>query len=280
MNIMVTGATGRIGSRLIARLLERGHYIHLLVRQPEKAVHLKGQGVELIAGDLLIPDSYEAKLANIDAIIHLAAFFRGATPEETQAVNLEGTKSLASLALKAGVKRFVMASTNLVYGPGREVPFDEQDTLNPQAPYPATKAAAEAELMELHSNQGLGLRILRFAFVYGENDPHLKEGLAWFRNWNPQQQIHIVHHADVAQAIILAVETDGIDGQIYNVADDAPVAAIEIMELFDEKFADDAMTRAIAPAWLQIVNTKKIQTQLGFAPHFPSLQHAVKEGVL
>jgi nucleoside-diphosphate-sugar epimerase len=280
MKIMVTGATGRIGSRLIARLLERGHTLHLLIRQPENAVNLKTQGVELIAGDLLIPESYEAKLSSVDAIIHLAAFFRGATPEETQAVNLDGTKTLANSALKAGVKRFIMASTNLVYGPGLTEPFDEQDTLNPKSPYPATKAAAEAALMELHHSHGLGLRILRFAFVYGEDDPHLKEGLTWFRNWNPQQQIHIVHHADVAQAIILATETDGIDGQIYNVADDEPIAAAEIMQLFDEKFAEDTFSRAIDPAWQQIVKTQKIREQLGFAPLFPSLHHAVRAGVL
>jgi nucleoside-diphosphate-sugar epimerase len=280
MNIMVTGATGRIGSRLIARLLERGHSVHLLVRHPAKAIHFKNQGVEIIPGDLLIPESYANNVLGMDAIIHLAAFFRGATPEETQAVNLEGTKALANIAIQAGVRRFIMASTNLIYGPGLDEPFDEKDIPNPMAPYPITKAAAEAALMELHRSLGLGLRILRFAFVYGENDPHLKEGMTWFRNWNPQQKIHIVHHADVAQAIILATETDSIDGQIYNVADDEPVTAAEIMQILDENYTEEASSRAIDPAWQQIVKTQKIRKNLGFKPLYPSLHDAVKAGVL
>jgi hypothetical protein len=48
------------------------------------------------------------------------------------------------------------------------------------------------------------MRIIRLAFVYGEGDPHLQEGVQWLRNWNPMQKIHMVHHADVAQAIMLA----------------------------------------------------------------------------
>jgi nucleoside-diphosphate-sugar epimerase len=280
MHILVTGGTGRIGSRLVSRLLERGHSVSMLVRQPERVNLIKNQGANLVIGDLLLPDSYSHALTGIDAIIHLAAFFRGATPDETTAVNLESTIVLAKAAMQADVSRFVFASTNLVYGPGNHELFDEESPLNPAAPYPKTKAAAEKALLELYREDGLGLRILRLAFVYGEEDPHLTEGMTWFRKWNPLQQIHMVHHADVAQAVILATESAGIDGQIYNVADNEPVTATEIMQLYNEVSAEEANNRAIDPGWLQLVSTRKIRERLGYKPLYPALRDAVAANVL
>jgi nucleoside-diphosphate-sugar epimerase len=280
MNILVTGATGRVGSRLVPRLLQRGYSVSVLVRQPAHAQALKDQGAEIIKGDLLDPESLTHAVANKNVIIHLAAFFRGATPGETQAVNLEGTLALARSALQAGVSRFIFASTNLVYGPGHKKPFQEDDLPNPAAPYPKTKASAEQVLLELHRTHGLGLYILRLAFVYGEGDPHLAEGLQWFRNWNPMQRIHMVHHADVAQAVILAMEAKNIDGQIFNVADDGPVTAAEIMKIYNEQISEDLENRPIDPSWLQIVDTKKIREQLGFKPIYPALRNVVEKGAL
>jgi nucleoside-diphosphate-sugar epimerase len=280
MNILVTGATGRVGSRLVPRLLQRGDSVRVLVRDLDRAKTLKEHGAEIIKGDLLNPESLTQGVANMDVVIHLAAFFRGATPEESQSVNLEGTLALARASLVAGVPRFIFTSTNLVYGPGYGKLFKEDDPLQPTTPYPMTKAAAEQSLMELHRAQGLGLRIVRLAFVYGEGDPHLQEGLQWFRNWNPVQRIHMVHHADVAQAITLAADKRGIDGQIYNVADDEPVTAAEIMRLYGESVAEDAASRALDPAWQQLVDIEKIRGELGFQPIYPALRDAAAADAL
>jgi nucleoside-diphosphate-sugar epimerase len=280
MNILVTGATGRIGSRLVPRLLQRGDSVRVLVRNPDRAQFLQKQGAEIITGDLMNPETLTRGVANMDAVIHLAAFFRGATPEETQSVNHKGTLTLARASLDAGVPRFIFASTNLVYGPGYGKLFKEDDPVQPAAPYPMSKAAAEQALMELHRTQGLGLRIVRLAFVYGEGDPHLQEGLQWFRNWNSKQQIHMIHHADVAQAITLAAGIRGIDGQIYNAADNEPVEAAEIMRLYGEPVAEDASSRALDPAWQQLVDTRKIRGELGFQTIYPSLRDAVTTDAL
>jgi nucleoside-diphosphate-sugar epimerase len=280
MNILVTGATGRVGSRLVPRLLKRGDSVRVLVRNPDRAQALKEHGAEIITGDLLNPETLTRGVANMDAVIHLAAFFRGATPEESQAINLEGTLALARASLDAGVPRFIFASTNLVYGPGYGQLFKEDDPVQPASPYPMAKAAAEQALMKLHREQGLGLRIVRLAFVYGEGDPHLQEGLNWFRNWNPLQKIHMVHHEDVAQAIMLAADKSRIDGQIYNVADDGPIAAAEIMRLYEEPVADDASNRALDPEWQQFVDTRKIRGELGFQTIYPSLRDTVAADAL
>jgi nucleoside-diphosphate-sugar epimerase len=280
MNIVVTGATGRVGSRLVPRLLQRGDTVRVLVREPERARALQKLGADIAFGDLAEPGSLNTAMHGADAVIHLAAFFRGATPEQAQAVNLDGTRALAEAAMEAGVRRFVFASTNLVYGPGEGRAFREEDPVRPAAPYPHSKAAAEQALMELHRTHGLGLRVVRLAFVYGESDPHLQEGLQWFRRWNPGQRMHLLHQADASQALMLAADADGIDGRIYNAADDEPIAAGDIMKLHGEPVQEGAAERALDPAWMQLVDTGKIKRELGFAPMYPSLRAAAAASAL
>ena len=118
MKILVTGATGKIGSRFVPRLLQRGHNVRILARDEKKAELLKQLGAEIVVGDLLHPPTLPNAVQNMDAVIHLGAFFRGATDEQAKAVNLDGTLALAHAALKAGIQHFVFASTNLVYGQG------------------------------------------------------------------------------------------------------------------------------------------------------------------
>ncbi|MGG4048057.1 NAD-dependent epimerase/dehydratase family protein [Paenibacillus favisporus] len=281
MKILITGATGRVGSRLVPRLLDQGYSVSVLVRNPELARDLQRRGAEIITGDLLQRQTLREAVTHKDAIVHLAAAFRGVAPEVSHAVNMEGTIALADAALAAGVPRFIYASTNLVYGPGTdERYFNEADLPDPAGPYPLTKAAAERELLQLHRSRGLGLCILRLAFVYGDGDPHLEEGMRWFRNWHPAQRIHLVHHADVAQAVMLGIKSPRAKGHIFNVADDQPVSAAEVLSMHNETMPVDAVSRTVDPSWLQLVDTAKIRERLGFRPNYPSLYHALNEGAL
>lgn len=275
MHLLITGATGRVGSRYVRRLLQRGDEVRLLVRQPERAESLRQLGAEVAVGDLCQPETLRPAVAGVDAVVHLAAFFRGATAAETEAVNHDGTLSLARAAIEAGVPRFLFSSTNLVYGPGRGRAAREDDVPQPAGAYAASKAAAEAALLELHQSQGLDLRMLRLAFVYGEADPHLTEGLQWFRTWHPQKRFQMVHHADVAQALLLATDAPGIEGRIYNVAEDEPTTTAELMHLLGEPIAADAATRPMADPWEGLVDTTRIKTELGFQPIYPALRVAV-----
>jgi nucleoside-diphosphate-sugar epimerase len=198
MRVLVTGATGRVGSRLVPHLLRRGDAVRILARQPERADALRQQGAEVVAGDVLRPETLPQAVKDTEAVVHLAAFFRGATPEQATAVNQEGALALAQVALQAAVPRFAFISTNLVYGPGRGRPAREGDMPQPAHPYPRSKAAAEHALLDLYRSRQLGLRILRLAFVYGEGDPHLREVMQGLQHWNPHKRFHMVHHADVA----------------------------------------------------------------------------------
>jgi nucleoside-diphosphate-sugar epimerase len=84
-----------------------------------------------------------------------------------------------------GVERFVFTSTSNVYSPGLNRPGREDDPVHPTATYPQSKVAAEQALLDLYRTQGLGVRILRLGFVYGEGDPHVHDtdSLTDLREW-------------------------------------------------------------------------------------------------
>jgi nucleoside-diphosphate-sugar epimerase len=280
MTTLVTGATGRLGTRFVPRLLDRGETVRVLARDPGRLEPLRERGVEVALGDLREGDARGRALDGVDAVVHLAASFRGVPDEEAVAVNEIATSALAEAAVDAGVARFVYASTNLVYGPGRGRPAREDDRPEPGAAYPASKAAAEQALRDLHRHRGLGVRIVRFAFVYGERDPHLEESLMWARQWPAHRRLHMVHHADVGQALLLALRAHGIDGGTFNAADDAPVTALELFELNREPLPVDMSTRTLDDPWEGIVDTAKIRRELGFRPLYPSVYTARDAGSL
>jgi nucleoside-diphosphate-sugar epimerase len=280
MHTLVTGGTGRVGSRFVPRLLRRGEAVRILVRDPTRAQTLRERGAEVVAGDLRDAAARARAVDGVDAIVHLGASFRGVPAEETIGVNETATVELARAALAAGVARFVFANTNLVYGAGRGRPAREDDPLAPTGDYPRSKAVAEGALTSLYDRDGLGVRVLRIAFVYGDDDPHLTESLMWAREWPAHKRLHMVHHADVGQALIRALRADGIDGEAFNVADDAPVSAVELHDLNGEQAGADIAQRVLEDPWEGIVDMVKICEHLGFRPIYPSVYTAKDAGAL
>lgn len=281
MTILVTGATGRVGSRFVPRLLGQAESVRVLVRDPARAEALERLGAEIAVGDLRDAETIAGALKGVATVVHLGAAFRGVSDEESAAVNHPSTVALAEAALRAGVTRFVHTSTTLVYGPGRGRPALETDELVPPGwTYPSSKAAAEEALMRLHRTDGLPLRIARLAFVYGEGDPHLAESLMWARDWPLHQRLHMVHHADVGQALIRAVRADGVDGAIWNVADDAPVTAFELLSLNGEPVPEGAADRTLEDPWAGIADTSRIRRELGFRPIHSTVHAARDAGAL
>lgn len=280
MNFFVTGATGKVGSRFVPRMLQRGHHVKALVRDAAKADWLRQQGAEVVEGDLLQPDNYIDALRGTDAVVHLAAQFRGVDENTTRISNFDGSIALAHAALKADVPRFVFSSTSNVYGSVHHSrPKREDDELSPVFPYPQSKVDAEVALLKLHREQGLGLRIVRFPFVYGDGDPHIAEFLPLLRDWNPAKRFSIAHHADVSQALMLAASTPGIDGRIYNVADDAPIAVAELLQLHNSEVSSEARQQEFDP-WDMIVDTTRIRDELHYRPIYPSFYSARDAGTL
>jgi nucleoside-diphosphate-sugar epimerase len=100
------------------------------------------------------------------------------------------------------------------------------------------------------------------------------------RDWALHRRLHMVHHADVGQALLLALRADGIDGRTFNVADDAPVTAFELLRLNREPVPTDATSRALEDAWEGIVDSSRIRRELGFRPLYPTVYTAQAAGAL
>jgi nucleoside-diphosphate-sugar epimerase len=281
MKLLLTGATGRVGSHLLPRLVAQGHDVRAVARSEVAAERVKAAGAEPVLADLLDPDGYRVALGGRDAVVHLAAVLRSTDDDEIRQANLEATRRLAGAALDAGVARFVFTSTNLVYPGGLGRPASEDDEPAPPAAwgaYPASKAEAERALLALHRDRGLGLRIVRLAFVYGEGDPHLAESLRWAGRWPGHQRLQLIHHADAAQAVGRALHAPGIDGRIYNAADESPVTAVELHALNGVPFPDHPA--GDADLWHGVVDTTRIRRELGFRPWYPSVWSARDAGAL
>lgn len=280
MTVLVTGATGRVGSRLIPRLIANGVVVRALVRDSTRASALAEQGAEFVVGDLRDQESVETAMDGVEVVLHLGAAFRGVSPEEAEQINNVSTVSLAEAAVARGVRRFVFTSTNLVYGPGRGRPAVESDELlaPASASYPSAKLKAERALQDIHEKTGLDLRILRLAFVYGDGDPHLREAMRWARNWPAHKRLHMVHHADVFQAVFLALRSEVGSGRAFNVADDAPVTTAELFELNRDHMPEERSLQVLDDPWEGIVSTRTIRSMLGFRPFYPTVWTARSSG--
>src|SRR6202012_5825431 len=235
MKILVTGATGKVGSRFVPRMLAKGYDVSILVRDAVKAASLANLGARVVTGDLYNPDTLPPAVEGIDAVIHLAALFRTFTDNEgIVKTNHAGTVALANASIAAGVKRFIFVSTGNVYGSGYKHPAKEDDLVNINDPraYSSSKIAAEQELLALHKNNRFDVRVLRLGFVYGDRDPHIEEIIPLLKKMKRHSgsRMHMVHHLDVAQALVLLLNTNGLNGEIFNVVDDAPITLYELAD--------------------------------------------------
>lgn len=88
----------------------------------------------------------------------------------------------------------------------------------------------------------------------------------------------MVHHADVAQAVLRAVDAPVPAGSVYNIADDAPVSAVDLHDLAGVPFPNAPVGEA--DLWHQIVSTRRARRHLGFRPLFPSVWTALDAGAL
>jgi nucleoside-diphosphate-sugar epimerase len=276
MKILVTGATGKVGSRFVSRILAKGYDVRILVRDAAKASALAELGAMVVIGDLNNSDTLTSAVQDIDAVIHIAAFFRSFTDNEgIIKTNHAGTLALANASIAAGVKRFIFTSTGNVYGTHNQRPAKEDDLLNINDPraYSSSKIAAENELISLHKRTGFDVRVLRLGFVYGDRDPHIEEIIPVMKKWkrHPGYRMHMVHHLDVAQALTILLHADGLNGEIFNLADDAPISLYELVDSFGLA-ADtfDSPEGPLAKPFEGIMDISKLRNKTSFRPLVPS----------
>ncbi|HEU4583174.1 MAG TPA: NAD(P)-dependent oxidoreductase [Polyangiaceae bacterium] len=271
MMVLVTGATGLVGARLLPRLVEAGVECRALMRGGKEVP----AGVTAVQGELLDPASLVPAVTGISAIIHLAAVFRTPDNDLIWKSNLDATRNLIAAAkAHAPSVRFIMASTTNVYNVNSPRPGREEDPADPKHAYPASKLAAELELRK----SGLTWSVQRFGFVYGDGDGHLEAlpAHALRAQWHPAQRMSMVHHRDIATAMFLALN-GAMDGRIVNIVDDAPTSIYELVQLVGETM--DPSSEPLSNPWHLHVDGS-LARSLGFQPTVRTVHQAVKEKLM
>lgn len=166
--VLITGATGFIGSHIAQRLLNSGAQARLLVRHLDRIEALNLSAADVVQGDLTRAETLAGCCDGIEIVIHCGAWLgRPYDRKVAYAINVDGTTAIASEALRAGVRRFVHASSVAVYGPVRAGVIDEDSPYwRGIHLYGDTKIAAEEALREAE-RRGLSIVIARPGLVYG-----------------------------------------------------------------------------------------------------------------
>ena len=269
--ILVTGVTGLVGARLLPRLVEAGWDCRALVRSGKNVP----AGVAAIEGDLFDTASLAQAVKDVPAIIHLAAVFRTQDTDLIWRSNFDGTRNLITAAkTHAPNVRFILASTAHVYNINNPHPGREDDGVEPEHAYPASKVAAEKELRD----SGLNWTILRFPFVYGDGDGHLemlpKQVVA--AKWHPAMKLTTIHHRDIATAMSMAL-AGTMDGRVVNISDDAPTSIYELVRLVGETM--DSSSEPLPNPWYLHADAS-LARSLGFRPTVRTVYQAAQEKLL
>ena len=171
--ILVTGATGFVGRKLVTELLNKNYLVNCAVRTAVVETD-KTECENFVLGDFNHATDWTNTVAGVDTVIHLAA--RVHVMKETDAdpllrfreANVDTTLHLAKEAANAGVKRFIFISSIKVNGEETDkAAFMESDTPDPHDPYAQSKYEAEVGLNKLAKETGLEVVIIRPVLVYG-----------------------------------------------------------------------------------------------------------------
>ena len=223
VNTLVTGATGFIGNAVAKRLLERGDKVRLLVRDRGTLQNLGLDTSDVVEGD--ITDASAVKLAckGIDVVYAIAGTFREPNLSDARyrQVNVDAVAYMIDAARQCGVKRVVHCSTCGIHGSIANGPADESYPLNPVGIYEQTKAEGEKLALQLGSENGVEVTVIRPTPVYGPGDTRL---LKLFKLANKPRTVllgpgtagyHLVYIDDLVDAFVLAGSESKAVGEAF-----------------------------------------------------------------
>jgi dihydroflavonol-4-reductase len=272
--ILITGATGFLGSNVCEYLSSQGYSLKALARSTSDTSFLETLGVDIVRGDVSDLAAVRAAMQGCDYVVHAAAHFRlWGPPEPFIKTNVDGTHAVLEAALAAGVKKFIHISTIIVVGPQKPGVVITEET--PCRPYPTdnyaqTKFLGE-RLAQSYVSKGLPLVILRLGALYGPYGHYAFNRLffeEFLHNWRVQvhRGRHIIfpcYAGDAAKAIEAALKLGRV-GQIYNVSNES-ISHREANQTVS-RLANRSSWRINFPGWLMI-EFAKILEDIAFFTH-------------
>jgi nucleoside-diphosphate-sugar epimerase len=235
--VLVTGASGFLGGRLVEMLAERGEPVRILARATSDLRHLShlqrqivpgDLGIQIVRGDLGDSAALDEAMRGVRVVYHCAACSTDwAAPSTYRRANVAGTQNLLDAAVRAGtVERFLHVSTTDVYGYPR-VPCDEDAALRDVGlPYNRTKIQGEEAVWRAHRERGLPITVVRPATIYG---PRGKDFVVEIASVLRQRMMLLIDGGrarggfayvdNVAQAMMDAAVSSATVGRAYNISD-------------------------------------------------------------
>ncbi len=216
--VLITGATGFLGSHVADALVAEGWTVRCTVRKTSNLRWLESLPVKRVTADVRSPQELAAALEGVEVVVHSAGLTRARSDAEYHRVNAEGTQDLARAAVDAGVRRFVLVSSLAARGPDRDDPRGGMEADRPTSAYGESKLAAERRLFQVLSDSGGAMQgvILRPGGIYGPRD---EDSLNLFKVAKTgvlpvptgTGRLQPVYVKDVAEAVIRAVARPGVD---------------------------------------------------------------------
>lgn len=275
--VIVTGASGFVGTALCSRLCLDGVEVTAAVRDKNAATSCNAGNVTV--GEIGPDTRWQEVLAGQDAVVHLAA--RVHLMEEVaddplaayRAVNTEGTLNLARQAVVAGVRRFIYLSSVKVNGEGGARPYTEHDFPEPLGPYAISKYEAEEGLKAISLETGLEVVILRPPLVYG---PGVKANFLAMMRWiykgvplplaGVQNARSLVALDNLVDLIATCLNHPAAANQTFLVSDGEDLSTADLLTRMGGALGSPARLFYIPP-WLlrlgaKVVNKSSIYTRL------------------
>lgn len=269
--VLVTGATGHAGPPIATRIQRGGFRVRALVRSPSRFAEVEALGWEPARGDLADPDTLSGALDGVTFVVHCAAV-GGPDLARCQAINMEGTRALARLAIRSRVRRFVHVSTVSVHGGDLPPRVDEESPLAPMDPEPycATKARAEIALAEVRA-QGLETVILRPGMIthttksqWGNEMVERMRSGGWPKDMHPDDVLPWVHTLNLAEMAWLALTHPAAANETF-LAVDRNVSLREFFGPVAQALGRTIVPPARAPQASEC-HIGKLASKLGYVP--------------
>lgn len=223
--VLVTGATGFIGTNLVRKLAESGNDVTILIRKNSDCSCFSNLNIKKVVGDILDIKSIKEAMKDCELVYHLASFisFNRKDFNDLFNINVIGTKNVIDSSLEFSIKKLVYTSACAVFGVSNDKNkrLNEETIFNPTKndAYAYTKKLAEQEVIK-GVEKGLNAVIVNPATVYGKEDKHLNSGFVIKLIYSnkffivPPGGTSVVSVDDVVDGHILAMEK-GVKGERY-----------------------------------------------------------------
>jgi nucleoside-diphosphate-sugar epimerase len=255
MKVLVTGASGFLGSHVAERLKARGDSVRCLVRKSSNTRFLDKLGVELAYGAIDQHDTLPEAVKGVDAIIHCAGLVKARDAEEFDAVNHKGSEALARAAVEHNptLQRFVHISTAALMGPGEPGQKRARDAEpNPVTEYGRSKLRGERAVLALKDK--LPVTVLRPPAIYGPRDNEMfaffqmvSYGLA-IKMGGGFDAMVVVFGEDCADACIRAIDNQSIpSGSTFFVHDGEPRSFDAMADAIARSLEVELWARPVVP---------------------------------